>query len=344
MAEIIQPREPEAVPANNEGNASQSQPREADQGLVATPINDKVSGQPTNRRATGPRTELGKTRSSRNAIKSGIFSRATLLEGESGSEYQSLLDGLWKALGPEGELEEILVQKLVSISWRYHRLLVAECAEIRKNSDFLEFDLRRVREQEAEEIAQVRPQPQTAGVADDCLNPAGLIWNFENPDVLARCLELLVELKKGVMADAFVSEENNPLIRKLYGHPATPHHRETLHGAYSHWLVAARMNERERVRDGYSTPEQCKRILLREIRGEINRLQEYQKTTESIETERMKVEILRQRVPDSQGLDRLVRYETSLERGFDRTLSQLERAQRMRNGQPLPPQIDVKIT
>ena len=197
MAEIIQPREPEAVPANNEGNASQSQPREADQGLVATPINDKVSGQPTNRRATGPRTELGKTRSSRNAIKSGIFSRATLLEGESGSEYQSLLDGLWKALGPEGELEEILVQKLVSISWRYHRLLVAECAEIRKNSDFLEFDLRRVREQEAEEIAQVRPQPQTAGVADDCLNPAGLIWNFENPDVLARCLELLVRTQKG---------------------------------------------------------------------------------------------------------------------------------------------------
>jgi putative transposase len=36
-------------------------------------------------------------------------------------------------------------------------------------------------------------------------------------------------------------------------------------------------------------------------------------------------------------------YETSLERAFDRTLTQLERAQRIRNEQPLPPKVHVKI-
>ncbi len=39
----------------------------------------------------------------------------------------------------------------------------------------------------------------------------------------------------------------------------------------------------------------------------------------------------------------LIRYEGSLERAFDRTLSQLERLQRMRCGQPVPPPIQVNV-
>jgi len=46
-------------------------------------------------------------------------------------------------------------------------------------------------------------------------------------------------------------------------------------------------------------------------------------------------------VPDGPGLDRLLRYEASLERSFDRTLSQLERLQRMRLGQPVLPKLEV---
>jgi len=47
-------------------------------------------------------------------------------------------------------------------------------------------------------------------------------------------------------------------------------------------------------------------------------------------------------VPDGPGLDRLLRYEASLERSFDRTLSQLERLQRMRLGQPVLPKLEVR--
>jgi hypothetical protein len=43
-------------------------------------------------------------------------------------------------------------------------------------------------------------------------------------------------------------------------------------------------------------------------------------------------------------LDHLVRYETSLERAFDRTLSQLERRQQMRLGQPTLPAIKVDMS
>ncbi|MFY9584304.1 MAG: hypothetical protein WAR21_07430 [Candidatus Acidiferrales bacterium] len=40
----------------------------------------------------------------------------------------------------------------------------------------------------------------------------------------------------------------------------------------------------------------------------------------------------------------LLRYETSLERQFDRILTQLERLQRMRLGQPVPPPVKVELS
>jgi len=40
----------------------------------------------------------------------------------------------------------------------------------------------------------------------------------------------------------------------------------------------------------------------------------------------------------------LLRYETGLERQFDRILSQLERLQRMRLGQPVPPPVKVELS
>jgi hypothetical protein len=42
-------------------------------------------------------------------------------------------------------------------------------------------------------------------------------------------------------------------------------------------------------------------------------------------------------------LDLLLRYESSLERAFDRALSQLERVQRIRKGQPIPPTLNVNL-
>jgi hypothetical protein len=62
-----------------------------------------------------------------------------------------LLKRLWGTLQPEGKLEELLVEKLVSILWRYRRMLIAEGAEIRKGSEFLETDMRRNEWAEAEE-------------------------------------------------------------------------------------------------------------------------------------------------------------------------------------------------
>lgn len=88
---------------------------------------------------TGPRTEVGKKISSRNAFKHGIFSEVTVLQGESRKKYASLLHGLRQALKPDGEAEEILVEKLAVLSWRLRRLLLAESAGIRAETENIRF-------------------------------------------------------------------------------------------------------------------------------------------------------------------------------------------------------------
>ena len=59
---------------------------------------------------------------------------------------------------------------------------------------------------------------------------------------------------------------------------------------------------------------------------------------------KLELESLRQNVPDTPQLDRLLRYETSLDRSIERILNQLERRQRMRLGQQVLPPINLNIT
>jgi hypothetical protein len=308
---------------------------------IETPQKD--GDQPVRRGATGPRTEIGKKRSSQNAVKSGIFSRATLLKGESRTEYESLREGLWKSLQPGNEFEEFLLDKITSNLWRQRRVLIAEGAEIRRNSEFMVFDRRQKELKEAEEISQKRQAGTVSVYASEPVG-VGLIWTIENPHALERCIEILIELRQGIEANGFDEMKDKSLLKTIYGDPHQPHLRQTLQDQYSGWHNTAKVTEKERMRKGWPSPEQCKQNVLREIGAEINGLKQYKDKHESIESKRREVEILRQRVPDSPGLDRLLRYETNRERDFDRMLTQYDRAQRMRKGQPLPPQLDVKIS
>jgi hypothetical protein len=284
--------------------------------------------------ATGPRTPEGKERSKRNALKHGILSEVVVLKGEPHAKYESLLKGLWENLQPEGKLEEILVEKLAVNEWRRRRLLVAEGAEIQKGREFFEWDQQNLKQKWAEEVG---------GSSLTHLN-GGLIREILCPDVLERCLELLSELREGFEADGFNADRDGTILKKIYGEGDDAHLRETLYDSYFNWLNTADASEEERQREGFATPKQCKQNVLHEIDAEIRRLKDYQKTYASILAKGTELETLRRSVPDSPGLDRLLRYEASLERAFDRTLSQLEDRQRMRLGQPVPPPIKVQLS
>lgn len=283
------------------------------------------------KQATGPRTELGKQRSSRNAVKHGIFSEATLLKGESRPQFESLRTQLWETLPPEGILEELLVDKLASFAWRYRRLLAAERAEIQKNTEFLEWDDRKRQNEEAEQVGR--------GEAFEHEN--GLISKIQNPEILDCCLELLGELKEQIKTSGLQYEQDTSILDKIYGEGQSL--RETPRDVYQQWFDTAEASEEERTREGYATPEECKENVLETLDEEIKRLKLFQRKNAALESQRIKIEIVRQSVPESPNLDRLLRYETSLERAFDRTLGQLERLQRLRLGQTLAPRLEVTL-
>ncbi len=278
-------------------------------------------------RATGPRTLLGKQRSKHNATTHGIFSRVALLAGESQSEFDSLLEGLRRYFHPKGTLEEILVEKLARLIWRYRRLLTAEVAEIRIG---IAFPCRNKEHQSTRVVTIVETvDGQVHG---------NLMQAIVDPEILDKCLGLLRELKTGIDAGGFDTNRDSAILTKLYGNEANKKGRLTLNGKYRIGLSKANCSEEERQKNGSASPEQCERDFLGELDEEIRRLERYK----SIESERGRLEALRQYVPDSSQPDRLLRYEAHLERCIDRTLSQLERLQRMRLGQPVLPKLEVR--
>ncbi len=86
--------------------------------------------------STGPRTEQGKNRSRRNALKHGILASALLITKGAGAEdpaeFEELLDSLHRDLAPVGALEEMLVEKIAVCLWRQKRALKCEAGLVRR--------------------------------------------------------------------------------------------------------------------------------------------------------------------------------------------------------------------
>jgi hypothetical protein len=58
----------------------------------------------------------------------------------------------------------------------------------------------------------------------------------------------------------------------------------------------------------------------------------------------MEVALAQHAIPDRDALDRILRYETAIERNLGRALNRLERLQRRRKGEPIPPPVSVRLT
>lgn len=74
------------------------------------------------RRSTGPRTPEGKARSSRNALKHGLFAGDAVLPDEDRQAFLELLTALEADQQPASPLEQILLRQLAIAIWRLCRL------------------------------------------------------------------------------------------------------------------------------------------------------------------------------------------------------------------------------
>ena len=73
-------------------------------------------------KSTGPRTPEGKAVARFNAVKHGLLSREVLLPSEDEDALRDLDEALRAELRPSGQLENLLVDRIVEAVWRLKRL------------------------------------------------------------------------------------------------------------------------------------------------------------------------------------------------------------------------------
>ena len=292
------------------------------------------SGGVVNSGPKGPRTPEGKGRSKLNAITHGIFSKVVVLKTESQVEYDSLLQGLRQACKPQGKLEEILVDKLTTILWRYRRLINAESGEISENLSSIDRIDLRIRERDS------------LNAEKDQRKARGLIGMAYDPETLTGCLRELSSFRERIKAKGFTKIDRFYLA-EIYGYDANAKKtiavkslvNPNLFVEYERYSDTA-----EAAREHSMKSEKCREQVLICIEKEIDRLKGDLDALNASRAERAQFEKQRRSLPQTDQMERLLRYEASLERAFDRTLLQLERLQRMRLGQPVTPPIKLDVT
>ena len=75
---------------------------------------------------TGPRTEAGKSRSSRNSIRTGLYAARDFVRPEEEEEYAQTLIKLMDELTPENSVEQTFATEIMGATWRLRRCRLVE--------------------------------------------------------------------------------------------------------------------------------------------------------------------------------------------------------------------------
>jgi hypothetical protein len=80
--------------------------------------------------STGPKTQQGKERARRNALRHGLAAEHILLIDEDAADFTEFSAGMRRALGPVGAAETVLVERIVMANWRLRRVWRQEAAAL----------------------------------------------------------------------------------------------------------------------------------------------------------------------------------------------------------------------
>jgi len=266
--------------------------------------------------STGPQTLKGKAYSRMNALKHGLFAMdifvAANTRGENPKEYKDLLNRLASHYQPIGVAEELEVQRIAACWWRVHRAWRYENSEIAH--EYVEVDTRR------EELLD--PKMDTPQSSEHAVR-----------DLLRRAVS-------EIEVDGKISDQ---LKREMIG--ASGRFQEV-------WALIERITKtqlgKERAQNSateveskhnFDTDRDVK-TLLGNIRIAIQLLEYRMKATVE-EAARLSYDHFA--VPNADALDRLLRAEAAAERNLNRAMDRLERLQRRRTGETVPPPLSVRL-
>jgi hypothetical protein len=304
--------------------------------VVASPA--KVEANRKNAlKSTGPKTVQGKRTVRWNAVKHGLLSKEVVISAGDGKEnagqYRNLLSELILTLGPVGILEEMLVERIAVCYWRLGRALRCETGEIRKRLDCVAW------ESASRWADEIRHDIRFSTLDDSKarLQRSSLGIQF--------LLNRLKDLRAEVEQEGFLTELGKETLLKMYS-PQTDGFATTLL-VINELTIGALPVDGDVSADSGELPEDTeahRKAMLDTIDTEMERLKGLEDHAGYAEDLRYESEVMRYHLPTSESSDKILRYETTIERQLYRAINQLERLQRQREGESVPPPIQIDLS
>lgn len=263
----------------------------------------------------GPKTSAGKKRVSRNATKHGLLaSEAVIMSGdgqESANEYAGFVQRLMSDLQPVGVLEEILVEKIAVSCWRLKRSLRAEVGGIRRNLDSVKFYSEQTREQDL-----LENRNSLFGCDYKALRKSsgGINCLLDSIEKAIDCVDV----------DCDVSDHVIDELKKNFGKG-----KDSI--TYRCRLMKA-IAESAPSMDDNSIRKYKRKLPMNVLKDEQRVLKELNSNVKLKEALDCESRTLSHNLPSKEDVEKLMRYETTIERQLYRAISHLEHLQKRRNG------------
>ena len=171
----------------------------------------------------------------------------------------------------------------------------------------------------------------------------GLLKYTDNLLIVREAKEMLATALLAVNEVGF--QENCWVFKRLYGQTQDGGTPYGLGLEYELLAKIARELEQRGAKSEDAEPKQFLVELITEaMRSNLTHLIELEKSLETADRQRIEHKSSAAIIPGQEASERLLRYETHFSREIDRILIQLERLQRIRNGQPVPPTLNVTLS
>jgi hypothetical protein len=281
-------------------------------------------------KSTGPKTPRGKAITRQNAAKHGALAEIVVVSGdqikESLPDFKKLCLDFHQSLKPVGPLEEMLVDQIVTTTWRLRRANRAETGEIalsvdtgaweRKNDDSLRLTL-------------IQPENPYA---------PGLVCRLEKTSAGCRFLiHCLYEVRYAVEEDGELTATTLATFQQSLMHQAQDlgaqleqYHQFLTANPQKLEPAALKKLHRDVVLEYLDLQIAYYRGLLDEV---------HQPREVAGECARQNAAVL----PDTKALNKILHYEAILTRQLYRAMNQLERIQRRRLGENIPAPLEMEI-
>ncbi|TKJ36311.1 MAG: hypothetical protein CEE38_12925 [Planctomycetes bacterium B3_Pla] len=287
-----------------------------------------------NARKAGVKTPEGKAIVKYNALKHGLLAKEVVItvgEGaEDPEEFNALLVDLKAQLAPAGTLEEMLVEKVAVAYWRLRRAYRYEVGLIRKELDTAADDF----------YGEEDWQHKKVNEADDEIDRE-IAEHKEGIEYWKKDKRELTKMYKAgkPLEEIYDWEENWECLYEDICH-LLPDDDD------SEQLMAPKgIREFLNTKEGWSDARIWTKLIglcddnAKPHKKEIARLEKQKQKN------KLRLQVIKKlgNIPSRHELDRLLRYEGAIERQLYKAVNQLERLQRLRAGDNVPPPVEVDL-